>query len=170
MSTPQWTIRGKCCKKCRLNITIPSYQYRDSHVKDKTVLPTVLSLTWESSYQGRRSLYWDGAQTHIGGHQVHGKVFCGGQFEDELLFLSSGETWCHRRSCLLEQFRTCLISHGEICGGNVDESSLLLSLFCSPNSCMVCRGGYINSVCAADGECIATERTKECWNRKENFY
>ena len=27
-----------------LNIKMPSYQYRDSHVKDKTVLPTVLSL------------------------------------------------------------------------------------------------------------------------------
>ena len=26
------------------------YQYRDSHVKDKTVSPTVLSLTWESPY------------------------------------------------------------------------------------------------------------------------
>ena len=29
-----------------------SYQYRDSHVKDKTVSPTVLSLTWESPYLG----------------------------------------------------------------------------------------------------------------------
>ena len=27
---------------------MPSYQYKDSHVKDKTVSPTVLSLTWES--------------------------------------------------------------------------------------------------------------------------
>ena len=34
----------------RLNIKMPSYQYRDSHVKDKTVSPTVLSLTWESPY------------------------------------------------------------------------------------------------------------------------
>ena len=29
---------------------MPSYQYRDSHVKDKTVAPTVLSLTWVSPY------------------------------------------------------------------------------------------------------------------------
>ena len=34
----------------RLNIKMPSYQYRDSHVKDKTVSPTVLSLTWEFPY------------------------------------------------------------------------------------------------------------------------
>ena len=33
-----------------LNIKMPSYQYGDSHVKDKTVSPTVLSLTWESPY------------------------------------------------------------------------------------------------------------------------
>ena len=37
----------------RLNIKKPSYQYRDSHVKDKTVSPTVLSLTWESPYLGK---------------------------------------------------------------------------------------------------------------------
>ena len=30
----------------RFNKKMPSYQYRDSHVKDKTVSPTVLSLTW----------------------------------------------------------------------------------------------------------------------------
>ena len=29
----------------RLNITMQSYQYKDSHVKDKTVSPTVLYLT-----------------------------------------------------------------------------------------------------------------------------
>ena len=29
----------------RLNVKMLSYQYRDSHVKDKTVSPTVLSLT-----------------------------------------------------------------------------------------------------------------------------
>ena len=34
----------------RLNTEMSSYQYRDSHVKDKTVSPTVLSLTWESPY------------------------------------------------------------------------------------------------------------------------
>ena len=32
---------------------MPFYQYRDSHVKDKTVSPTVLSLTWESPYMGK---------------------------------------------------------------------------------------------------------------------
>ena len=37
----------------RLNIKMPSYQYRDSHVKDKTVSSTVLSLTWESPYPGK---------------------------------------------------------------------------------------------------------------------
>ena len=36
-----------------LNIKMPSYQYRDSHVKDTTVSPTVLSLTWESPYLGK---------------------------------------------------------------------------------------------------------------------
>ena len=33
-----------------ININIPSYRYRDPRVKDKTVSPTVLSLTWESPY------------------------------------------------------------------------------------------------------------------------
>ena len=36
------------------NIKMPSYQHRDSHVKDKTVSTTVLSLTWESPYLGKR--------------------------------------------------------------------------------------------------------------------
>ena len=36
-----------------LNIKMPSYQYRHSHVKDKTVSPTILSLTWESPYLGK---------------------------------------------------------------------------------------------------------------------
>ena len=35
------------------NIKMSSYQYRDSRVKDKTVSPTVLSLTWESPYLGK---------------------------------------------------------------------------------------------------------------------
>ena len=35
------------------NIKITSYQHRDSHVKDKTVSSTVLSLTWESPYLGK---------------------------------------------------------------------------------------------------------------------
>ena len=34
----------------RLSIKMSSYQYRDPHVKDKTVSPTVLFLTWESPY------------------------------------------------------------------------------------------------------------------------
>ena len=37
----------------RLNIKMSSYQYRDHHVKYKTVSPTVLSLTWESPYLGK---------------------------------------------------------------------------------------------------------------------
>ena len=37
----------------RLNIKMLSYQYRDSHVKDKTVSPTVLSLTRKSPYLGK---------------------------------------------------------------------------------------------------------------------
>ena len=42
----------------RLNIKMPSFQHRDTHVKDKTVsqpsgLATVLSLTWESPYLGK---------------------------------------------------------------------------------------------------------------------
>ena len=37
----------------RLNIKMLSYQYRVPHVKDKTVSPTVLSLTWESPYLGK---------------------------------------------------------------------------------------------------------------------
>ena len=37
----------------RLNIKMPSYQYRDPHVKDKTVSQTVLSLTWESPHLGK---------------------------------------------------------------------------------------------------------------------
>ena len=40
-----------------------SYQDRDSHVKDKTVSPTVLLLIWESHTWERRSLHWDGAQS-----------------------------------------------------------------------------------------------------------
>ena len=32
---------------------MPSYQYRCYHIIDKTVLPTDLSLTWESPYLGK---------------------------------------------------------------------------------------------------------------------
>ena len=45
----------------RLNIKMSSYQCRNSNVKDKTITPTILSLTWESPYWERWSLYWDGA-------------------------------------------------------------------------------------------------------------
>ena len=46
----------------RLNIKKSSYQYRDSHVEDKTVSPTVLSLTWESPYPGKTVfIFLDGA-------------------------------------------------------------------------------------------------------------
>ena len=37
----------------RLNIKMSSYQYRDSHVKDRTVSPTLFSLIWESPYRGK---------------------------------------------------------------------------------------------------------------------
>ena len=37
----------------RLNIKMPSYQYRYCHVKDNTVSPTVLCLTWKSPYLGK---------------------------------------------------------------------------------------------------------------------
>ena len=36
-----------------LNIKMSFYQYRDLHVKDKTGLVTVSSLTWESPYLGK---------------------------------------------------------------------------------------------------------------------
>ena len=39
-----------------LNTKMSSYRYRDPHIKDKTYV-TVLSLTWETPYLGRRSLY-----------------------------------------------------------------------------------------------------------------
>ena len=38
----------------RLNIVMPSYQYRDPHVKDKTI-PSM-----GMTYLERRSLYWNG--------------------------------------------------------------------------------------------------------------
>ena len=41
---------NNCDSGDRLNIKMLSYQYRVPHVKDKTVSPTVLSLTWESPY------------------------------------------------------------------------------------------------------------------------
>ena len=39
-----------CTPGGRLKIKMLSYQHRNSHVKDKTVSPTILSLTWESPY------------------------------------------------------------------------------------------------------------------------
>ena len=46
-------LRAPGAPEGRLNIKMPSYQYRDCHVKDKKVSPTVLSLTWESPYLGK---------------------------------------------------------------------------------------------------------------------
>ena len=51
--THESSIRYQIAARGRLNIKMSSYQYRDSHVKDKTVSPTVLSLTWESPYLGK---------------------------------------------------------------------------------------------------------------------
>ena len=48
----QWQYLGEK-PAGHLNIKTSSYQYRDYHVKDKTVLPTVLSLTWESPCLGK---------------------------------------------------------------------------------------------------------------------
>ena len=64
------TVSGPFCPllptpRGRLNIKMPSYQHRDSHVKDKTVSLTVLSLTWDPHTCERRSLFWDGAQIGI---------------------------------------------------------------------------------------------------------
>ena len=44
-----------------INIKMPSYQYGDSNVKDKTVSSTILSLTWESLYLEKMGLIlsWD---------------------------------------------------------------------------------------------------------------
>ena len=43
----------------RLNIKMLSFQYNDPQYRDLT---TVLSLTWESPFLERRSLYWEGAK------------------------------------------------------------------------------------------------------------
>ena len=53
MSKLQWASTKLNLSGGRLNIKMPSYQYRDSHAKDKTVSPTVLSLTWGSPYLGK---------------------------------------------------------------------------------------------------------------------
>ena len=60
----QFSVCGTEPGRC-LNIKMQSYQYRDSHVKDKTVSrPSYLKHgnphTWE-----RPSLYWDGAQVFL---------------------------------------------------------------------------------------------------------
>ena len=51
----EWKRCGNSSGGC-LSIKMPSYQYGHSHVKDKTVSPTVLSLTWESPYLGKMFL------------------------------------------------------------------------------------------------------------------
>ena len=57
----------------RLNIKMLSYQYRDSHVKDKTVSPTVLSLTWDIPIPGKDGLYIEtGPRLHrVGSFSLH---------------------------------------------------------------------------------------------------
>ena len=58
-----YTVRQHLCIETgpggRLNIKMP---YKDSHVKDKTVSPTVLSLTWESPYLGKTVFILEQAQ------------------------------------------------------------------------------------------------------------
>ena len=53
-----------------------SYQYMDSHVKDETVSPTVLSLTWESPYLGKTVFILNqgpGTHRHLcGSIELHG--------------------------------------------------------------------------------------------------
>ena len=41
---------------------IPSYEYRDSIIKIRRSWTTVFSLSWESPYLERQSLYWNGTQ------------------------------------------------------------------------------------------------------------
>ena len=51
--TNSWNLSSQrtMTKGC-LNTNMQSYQYGDSNVKDKTVSPTILSLTWETPYLG----------------------------------------------------------------------------------------------------------------------
>ena len=60
-----WTHCGLAClvaSRGRLNIKMSSYQYRDSHVKDKTVSRPSYLLHGNPHTLERRSLYWDRAQ------------------------------------------------------------------------------------------------------------
>ena len=51
---PLWYFYvGQCRPGGHLNTMMSSYQYRHSDDKDKTVSPTVLSLTWKSPYLGK---------------------------------------------------------------------------------------------------------------------
>ena len=59
----------------RLNIKMLSYQYKDSHVKDKTVSLTVLSITWESPYLEKMVFILRRAQ--VSDRKLHHTVFCG---------------------------------------------------------------------------------------------
>ena len=50
----------------RLNIKMPSYKYRDSHVKDKTVSPTVFIFNMRIPIPGKDGLYIEpGPCSHI---------------------------------------------------------------------------------------------------------
>ena len=44
----------------RLNINMPSSQYRDYQYKDRDGLMTISSLQWKSPYLERPSIYWNG--------------------------------------------------------------------------------------------------------------
>ena len=71
-----WPISALDRKQVRGYIKISSYQYRDPHVKDKTVLRP-LSLTWESPYLGktvfilRGALIVGWADSLRAGHSLH---------------------------------------------------------------------------------------------------
>ena len=58
----------------RLNIKMLSYHYRHSHVKDKTVSSTVLSLTWESPYLGKMVFILGQGPGPLWGEERHGKL------------------------------------------------------------------------------------------------
>ena len=60
-----------------LSIRMPSYQYKHLNVKDKTVSPSVLSLTWESPYLGK-SLYIETGPRLVGNSMAHkeSRHFC----------------------------------------------------------------------------------------------
>ena len=64
-----------------LNMKMLSYQYRDPHVKYKTVLRPSLFLTCESPYLERQSLYRDWAQMYVCSLSMMWFVACGINFQ-----------------------------------------------------------------------------------------